>query len=233
VTGQFERTREAYQTLLADDPAYIDQATYDFLLLAERARDRDDGYGVARAAEAALELSPALDLSGLTDHLAEYYENTAAPEQAIAWYERALANAPPDSAPPLLFRIGRLLAERDECARALPYLRGYLTRAPNGPRASDARWNIGSCAYAAARAAHQAGDPARALAQLDVVIALGVPENAVDESWFLKGEILYALGRNDEALAAYQRVLDLNPSREGQLVDRAERQIERIRFGAY
>ena len=231
VTGQFERAREAYQTLLADDPAHIDQAVYDFILLAEQAHARDDGYGVARASEAALELRPALDLTGLTDQLAAYYEQTASPEQAIAWYERALANAPPDSAPPLLFRMGRLLAERGDCTRALPYLRGYLTRAPGGPRASDARWNIGSCAYNAARAAHQGGEPDRALAQLQVVIDLGVPENVVDEAWFMRGDILYALGRNEEALAAYQRVLDLNPSREGQLVDRAERQIERLRFG--
>jgi tetratricopeptide (TPR) repeat protein len=231
VTGQFERAREAYQTLLADDPSHADQAVFDFILLAERARDRDDGYGVARAAEAALALRPALDLTGLTDELAEYYEQTASADQAIAWYERALATASPDSAPGLLFRIGRLLADRDDCARALPYLRAYLGRAPRGPRASDARWNIGNCAYAAARTAHQSGDPERALQQAQVVIDLGVPENLLDEAWFLRGEIFYSLGRNEEAMAAYQRVLDLNPTRTGQLVDRAQRQIDIIRFG--
>lgn len=231
VTGQFERAREAYQTLLADDPSHIDQAVFDYILLAEQARARDDGYGVARAAEAALELRPALDLTGLTDALAEYYEQTASADQAIAWYERALATAPPDSAPALLFRLGRILAERDDCTRALPYLRAYLGRAPSGPRASDARWHIGNCAYAAARAAHQQGDPDRALRQIQTVIELGVPQNVLDEAWFMRGEILYALGRNDEAMAAYQRVLDLNPTRSGQLVDRAQRQLDIIRFG--
>ena len=233
VTGQFDRAREAYETLLADDAAYTDQAAFDFILLAEQARGRDDGYGVAQAAEAALALRPALDLTGLTDQLAEYYEQTASPEQAIAWYERALATAPPDSAPPLLFRMGRLLADREDCDRALPYLRGYLARAPGGPRASDARWNIGNCAYAAARAAHQNGDPNRALQQLQVVIDLGVPENVLDEAWFMRGDIMYALNRREEAMVAYQRVLDLNPSREGQLVNRAQRQLDILRFGSY
>ena len=64
-----------------------------------------------------------------------------------------------------------------------------------------------------------------------MLIDLGVPENLLDEAWFLRGDILYALGRNDEALVAYQRVLDLNPTRSGQLVDRATRQIDIIRFG--
>lgn len=231
VTGQFERTYESYQTLLADDASHIDQAAYDFLLLAEQARERGDGYGVARAAEAALAVRPSLDLTGLSDILARHYEQTTSVDQAIAYYERAIATLPPDSAPPLLFRVGRLLAEREDCARALPYLRGYLARAPRGPRASDARWNIGNCAFAAARAAHVQGDPTRALEQLSVIIGLGMPENLLDQAWFLRGEILYSLGRTDEALACYQRVLDLNPARTGQLVDRAEQQIERIRFG--
>lgn len=232
VTAQFEQAEETYRTLLADDASHTDQAAYDFVLLAERAAARGDGYGVARAAEIALALRPSLELTGLTDHLAAYYEQTASPQQAIGYYERALANAPPDSAPPLLFRMGRLLAEGDDCARAVAYLRAYLVQAPSGPRASDARWNLGTCAFEAARAAHRRGDPARAMQELDVVIDLGVPQNVIDQAWFLRGEILYSLGRQDEAMAAYQRVLELNPSRTGQLVDRAERQIERIRFGS-
>ncbi|HEX6589044.1 MAG TPA: tetratricopeptide repeat protein [Longimicrobiales bacterium] len=231
VTGQFDRAHESYETLLADDPESADQAAYDFVLLAQQARARGDGYGVARAAEAALELRPGLELSGLTDQLASYYEQSASPEQAIAWYERAIANAPPDSAPALMFRLGDLLAERRDCTRAQPYLRGYLSREPRGRHADDARYNIGNCAYEAARAAHQGGDPELALRQIQTLLDLGQPSNLLDEAWFMRGDILFALGRNDEALAAYQRVLDLNPARTGQLVDRAQRQIDIIRFG--
>ena len=233
VTGQFENARESYEILLADDAGATDQAAYDFILLAEQAQERGDGYGVARAAEAALALRPGLELSGLTDQLASFYEQTASPEQAVAWYERAIANASPDSAPPLMFRLGDLLAERDDCRRALPYLRGYLSRAPRGVHATDAQWNIGNCAYEAARAAHQAGDPERAMREIQTLLDLGVPSNLLDEGWFMRGEILYGLGRNEEAMAAYQRVIDLNPTRSGQLVDRAQRQIDIIRFGSY
>lgn len=231
VTGQFERARESYDALLADDPGVADQAAFDFVLLAEQARARGDGYGVARAAEAALALRPGLELSGLTDQLASYYEQSASPEQAIAWYERAIANAPADSAPALMFRLGDLLAERRDCRRALPYLRGYIGREPRGPHVNDARYNIGTCAYEAARTAHQGGDPEGALREIQTLINLGVPSNLLDEAWFMRGDILFALGRNEEALAAYQRVLDLNPARTGQLVDRAQRQIDIIRFG--
>lgn len=233
VTGQFERASEAYETLLADEPESIDQAAYDFVLLAEHARARGDGYGVAKAAEAALALRPGLELRGFTDQLASYYAQGATPEQAIAWYERAIANAPPDSAPPLLFRLGDLLADRGDCGRALPYLRGYLSRDPRGAHVNDARYDIGNCAYEAARNAHQGGDPERALQQIQTLIDLGVPSNLLDEAWFMRGDILFSLDRRDEALAAYQRVLELNPARTGQLVDRAQRQIDIIRFGTY
>lgn len=231
VTGQLERAQESWAGLLASDDAWTDQAVYDYLLVARAARRRGDGYSMARAAEAALELRPGLELGDLADAVAAYYADNAASEQALAYYERALANAPSDSAAAILFRIGRLRAEQNACAAALPYLRAYLARAPDGDDVPDARWHIGNCSFREAQDAHQAGNLTAALPLLRTVTSLGVPSNLQDQAWFMSGDILYALGRADEALRAYQRVLDLNPSRNGALVERAQRQIDRIRFG--
>lgn len=233
VTGQFEETRESYALLLAEDREHVDQAVFDFLELARRARARGDAYGMARAVEQALELRPGLDLGELADALARHYAQNAGTEQALAYYERALSTASADSAGLIMFRIGELRAEQGECATALPYLRTYLSRNPSADQASDARWHIGSCSFRMARAAHQAGNLTDALESLETVIDLGVPENLQDQAWFLYGEILFALGRNDEAMEAYRRVLELNPARTGQLVERAQSQIDRIRFGTY
>jgi tetratricopeptide (TPR) repeat protein len=52
-----------------------------------------------------------------------------------------------------------------------------------------------------------------------------------DQAWFLRGEIHFAIGDRDAALEAYHRVIELNPARTGQLVRRAQRRIDEIRFG--
>ncbi len=70
-----------------------------------------------------------------------------------------------------------------------------------------------------------------ALAHYGRMIDLGEPENLLDRAWFERGEILYNAGRFDEALEAYRTVLERNPSRTGQLVERAQRRIDEIRFG--
>jgi hypothetical protein len=63
------------------------------------------------------------------------------------------------------------------------------------------------------------------------VLELGVPENVQDQAWFERGELLRELNRPQEALEAYHRVLELNPLRTGQLVERTQRRIDEIRFG--
>jgi len=229
--GQLEEAREVYAELIEEDRDLIDQAVYDYLEMASRARERGDPYGMTRAVEAALALRPGLDLGPLSEAVADYYASNASSSQALAFLERSLADAPPDSATQIVFRIGRLRAEGGQCEAALPYLRSYLARAPEGEHASDARWTIGNCAFQAARTAHQAGNLTDALESLETTIELGMPANLQDQAWFLRGDILYALGRNDEALEAYRRVIELNPARTGQLVERAQRQIDRIRFG--
>ena len=70
-----------------------------------------------------------------------------------------------------------------------------------------------------------------ALALFDRVIALGVPENLLDQAYFERGETLYGIGRFDQALESYRQVLERNPTRAGQLVERAQRRIDDIRFG--
>ncbi|MGH7554417.1 MAG: tetratricopeptide repeat protein, partial [Longimicrobiales bacterium] len=81
------------------------------------------------------------------------------------------------------------------------------------------------------RRLRQAGDLELALRRLDTVIELGVPQNIQDQAWFERGETLLALGRPTEALPCYIRVLELNSARTGQLVERAQRRIDELRFG--
>lgn len=230
-TGQLDRAREAYDQLLLRAPEYRDQAILDYLELADRARERGDRFGLAGGIEAALALRPELDVGEYAPQLARYYAEMGNARRSLEFYQRALASASADSTPALLFEIGLSLEGQGNCRAAIGYFMAYRQRVPRGRRTTEATWHAGNCAYELARQSHRAGNLTEALEQLALVTELGQPENIQDQAWFDRGEILYALGRFDEALEAYQRVIDLNRTRGGgQIVERARQRIDDIRF---
>ena len=231
VTGSFERAREAYDRLLTRAPEYTDQAVFDYLLLAERARGRSDRYGMAGAVEAALALRPGLAVSDMAGPLARYYARAGDAERARVYFERALAYAPPDSVPSLLFDFAQFQESQGNCGEALELFSAFRSREPRGERADQARWNIGNCAFLLAREARQAADHARALDLLQITLDLGVPQNLIGQAWFERGEILLELNQRDAALEAYMRVLENARTAGNQLSERARQRIDAIRFG--
>ncbi len=247
-TGQLSRARQTYDPLLQRDSSFADQAVYDYLRLAAEADSAGDRHGVASAIEAALDTEPQLDVSDYAASLARYYAGTGDSERALRFYRRALVDAPSDSLARFLYDVGRIYQAQGDCAAASAYLRPFEQGEPTGADESsgtvsadagalqadgtvggEARWLLGSCEFELARRAHMNGQLDDALRQLGTVLRLGVPQNVQDQGWFERAEILFALGRPDEALAAYYRVLELAPT--GQLAERAQRRIDQIRFG--
>ena len=235
--GQLAEARDTYERLLARSPAYVDQAVYDYLQLVDRAMRRGDDYGVALALGAALALRPELQLPDAMRPVAAFHRESGQLDDALEYYRRALSTLPPDSTPEIVYAIGLLNEELDRCETAMDYYRAFEVQARRqGPRPwrtllGEARWHTGNCAFTLARRAQRQDRTARALEYYDQMIGLGEPENLLDRAWFERGEILYAAGRFDDALAAYRMVLERNPSRTGQLVERAQRRIDEIRFG--
>jgi len=89
-TGQFELAREIYTELIRQSPKWTDQAIFDYVAVANRARDRSDRYGLASAVAAAQELRPGLPLDDFAIPLARYYSTTGDPALALDFYERAI-----------------------------------------------------------------------------------------------------------------------------------------------
>lgn len=230
-TGQFARTHEAYQSLLAFAPQYADQALFDYVTLAHEAGVRGDQYGMAGALEAALEIRPGLPVGDLAAPLARFYASRGEPERALAFYERALAVAPPDSVPDLLFELAELHEERGDCRAAMGYLRAYQERTPLDEQADQVGRRMGGCAWTLAREARAAGDTEMELRYLDMVLDLAVPENLQDQAWFARGELLARLGFRTAALTAFNQVLVLDRGRGGRLAQQARQWIDRLRFG--
>lgn len=231
MTGQFDQAHRYYEELLKEAPEYTDQAVYDYMLLAARSRARGDRFGMANAVDAANALRPGLPLGETSAALARYYAQTGDAERAVDFFERALAEAPSDSIPKLLFELGSVQESRGNCPEAIAAFNAYRTRSPRGPQADEARWHVGNCSYEVGRAALAEERDADALRAFDTVIRLGVPQNLVDQAWFERGELLLEQGRRDAALEAYYRVLERNPGRSNQLTQRAQRRIDELRFG--
>lgn len=231
VTGDFERTRDSYDILLQRAPEYTDQAIYDYLDLARRAQGRSDRFGMAGAVEAALALRPGLPVGDMAAPLARYYARAGDVDGARAFYERALGAAPPDSIPGLLFDFAQFQESQGNCAEAIELFSAFRARRPRGEQSDQARWNIGNCSFALARQARENGEAEKALEHLDVTLELGVPQNLMDQAWFERGEALLELGRRDEAMQAYIRVLENARTTGGALVERARQRIDQLRFG--
>lgn len=231
VLGQFERAHETYQSLLQRAPEHADQAVFDYLALAQRAQQRNDRYGLAGAIEAAIALRPGLPVNDMAAPLARYYARAGEADRAREFFDRALASAPPDSVPSLLFDFAQLQDAQGECVEAIELFNAFRAREPRGERADQARWSTGNCAFQLGRAARSAGDPQRALAYLQVMLDLGVPQNLLDQAWFEQGEALLALDRRDEALEAYVRTLEHVRTAGSPLAERARQRIDELRFG--
>jgi tetratricopeptide (TPR) repeat protein len=231
VTGELARARQYYTELVKRAPEYTDQAVFDYLQLAKQAQARTDRYGLAGAVEAAITLRPGLPVAEMAPGLARYYATTGDSTKALEYYERALGAAPPDSVPGLMFEIATLHETRGNCADAITMFNAFRSRTSDGEKADQARWHVGSCAWQLARRALEAGDTVAALAHIQTVTNLGVPQTVLEEVWFQRGELLLGLGRRDEALDAYVRSLDYNRTGTGQLADRSRRRIDELRFG--
>ena len=228
--GRVDEASDYYTRLLAVDSSYTGQAVADFLSMARRALGEQDRARMARALEQAQAIRPGEIPEDLALPFARYYYELAEYAQALPLFLSVLSSAP-DSVPPVVrFELARSYKELGDCVRALEGFRTYLENRPRGDSVTDARWHAGQCAYRLAREDRLAGRPAEALEKLDLVIELGAPRASLDDAWFDKGELLFSLGRFDEAMAAYEKVLDLNPSRTGRLVRLAEDRIRTIRY---
>ena len=230
VTGQFEPARDSYDQLLSRAPEYLDQAVFDYLDLAQRAEQRADRYGMAGAIEAALALRPGLPVEHMSTALARYYAGTGALDRAVDYFDRALADAPQDSVPGLLYELAEVQQQRGNCRQAVELYDSFRERVPTtDERSLQARYAIGACSWQMAKAA-LATDPDRALYLLETVNEVGAPASVQAEAWFERGELLRGQTRDAEALEAYRRALELARSPRGGLAERARQRIDELRF---
>jgi tetratricopeptide (TPR) repeat protein len=234
--GQLPEMRSLYQDLLPGNPALVDQAVYDFLHVGERAMRRGDVYSATMALDAAFQLRPELSPPAYILPVARFHRQRGTADRAEAYYVRALTTVPPDSAPRILYELGELHEEAGRCDVAVNYFTAFRSQGRQNERRwrtllGEARWHTGNCSFRMAREARERGEATAALGHLETMLGLGEPGHLLDQAWMDRAEILYGIGRFEEALEAYRTVIDRSPTRTGPLVERAQRRIDEIRFG--
>lgn len=234
--GQLPEMQTLYEALLPDRADLVDQAVYDFLYVAERASRRGDTYTAAMALGAARQLRPELRAPAFILPVARFHRQRGETSLAESYYAQALSTVPADSAPLVLYELGVLHEEAGRCDVAVDYLGAFRTQARADEvrwrsLIGEARWHMGNCSFRLAREAREQGDHFVALHHLDIMTGIGEPEHLLDQAWLDRADVLFILGRSEEALDAYRHVVDRSPTRTGPLVERAQRRIDEIRFG--
>jgi len=227
---RLDEAGDYYSRLLAIDSSYADQAVADFHEMAERAAERNDRARLARALEQLEAIRPGAVPLEFSLPFARYYYELGEYANALPLYLSVLAMEADSIEPEVRFEVASVYYELGECGQALIHYGAFLEERGGGVLRGDARWHAGECAYRLAAKDRMAGRPEDALAKYEMVIEFGAPQALLDDAWFERGELLFAVGDFDEAVRSYQEVLDLNPMRTGRRVRLAEDRIRSIRY---
>jgi tetratricopeptide (TPR) repeat protein len=229
--GDVDEALEYYRPLAEDNDRYRHQIASDLVALALDARARGASENMSRSVQPLLDWGFGYVPVDLLLSLARHHTRDGDHGRALSLYLAVLSE---DEAPgpALLYETGRAYEELGGCDRALPFFETYMEEANR--RASDydaARFHYGNCLFVSADEDRASGRPASALTKLNEMVELGVPRTLMSKAHFLRGDMYLSIGDSESALEAYQRVLELNPSRTGAMVREAERRIRQIRFG--
>lgn len=231
VTGDADAAARHYRTLVAVDSAHRYQAAADLTRLAREASRSEGGERLARILEPVLAMGVDLVPRDLRLELARHWAERGEYARALPLFLAARSDSGGLGGRDLYW-TARAFEELGGCREALASFETYLSPdRPEGEEVAGARWHYGNCLYRVARSDWRHGNEETALERLERLIELGVPRTLMDRAQYLKGELLLAEGRPQEALAAYREVLRLDPTRSGSLAQMAEARIVEIRYG--
>ncbi|MDT8369413.1 MAG: tetratricopeptide repeat protein [Longimicrobiales bacterium] len=233
IEGDVDEAAAFYRRAVAADSSWATQAVADLMTLAERAHASNDRFRMASAVDAAREIEPGLGLERLALPLARHHFNNGEYGRALPLYQRALS-AGADSAPEIVFEIGRAHEAIGDCNRALFFFEQFRGAVRSRDR-GEVDWFIGTCSFEVARGLRGAEVVTEetlldALAAVDRTIAVGEPRSLLGRAWFERGEILVDLGRCEEAIESFRTVGTVDGTVADALVTRAQERMDDLRF---
>lgn len=229
--GDVDASLRYFNRLLDMDSTYTYQVAADLVEAATVARDEGALDNMARALQPVQRLGIGQIPEDLKLDLARYYQESGDPGSALPLYLSALGDSEEEPPKRVWFETARSFQELGGCGEALGYYRNFLAGRGQDPgdRAA-AQWEYGTCLLEVAEAEVERGRTGSALANLDLLIELGVPRGVLDRAHFQRGGIRLDNGDAAGAREDYETVLALNPARTGPLVQMAEERLREIRY---
>jgi len=228
--GRVDEARDFYRRVVEADSRFHDQAVSDLILLARRADEVGDRYGLAGALELALELEPGIGVGSLALPLARYYSDNGEFERALPFFQRAVVDMSESDAGTVYYDIGLAYEELGECSRAISFFDQSRAGASRNRR-SEVDWHLGNCSFQMGQTMRREGRDDEALRYLNRTASLGEPRNLLPQVHFERGEVLASRGECTAAVEAFRQAIVESGSGGGPLVPRAEQRIDEIRFG--
>jgi len=139
--------------------------------------------------------------------LGDLYDDHGRPELGVEHYRRALAIVPGDLA--AAYGLGSALTKLNRLPEGIADFRRVLT-GPRIPRSGETVEMLASVHSNFANALARTGDYAEAIEHYRAAIGLE-PRGGQGSDQFNLGLVLDALGRHDEALDAFEQVIEANP----------------------
>ncbi len=227
--GRIDEAGDFYHQAVDEDAGFADQAVSDMVRLARAARERDDLFGLASAMETAMSFRPGITLEDMALPLARHYHSSGEFATALPYFQASIASGLGDTIPDVLFEAASAYDEVGDCRRALLYYEDYR-RLISRYRRLEVDWKIGSCSFRLAQELRSVGEDEEALDRIERTIALGEPISDQVRAYFEKGEILFDLGRCEEAMDAFLQVRRVDQTGTSPLVERAQWRYDELRF---
>ncbi|MEA2062948.1 MAG: tetratricopeptide repeat protein [Gemmatimonadota bacterium] len=210
--GDFLQAKNYYdQYFKATDAEPDPGVLLDYFQIAVKRGEAGDMATMVQALEEILEIDGSYSLGRYFFDLGEYYFQQSDFTKAIVYFLRGLPlKVEVGNREVYLFHLAQSYEKLEDYFNAYLYFDQFLTLFPESPMKEQALWHRGNCCYPLARQLNDQGQYDQALFYLELIITQGQPQHYIDDACFLKGEILLALNRPDEARSSYQRVLKLN-----------------------
>ena len=204
----------------------------DYLQIAAERGRAGDTTTMVRALEEILQIDPYYSLGRYYFDLGEFYYDHADYRKSIAYYLHGMPlHGELNNKAQHLFYLAESYEKLEDYFYAFLYFDQFVILYPDHLQVEQARWHRGSSCYPLAQEMFEQGDIEQSFYYLDQIISSGQPQHLVDDAYFLKGEILRADKRLEEAKQAFRQVLKLNRYYwKEKIAEQARMRIEEIDF---
>ena len=223
--GYYKKISSLYKMLLSNRVyanIYTD-SVYSFALKMQSMKN--DSIAIGLMSEI-LNSNPNFNMKGEYTYIVNYYKNSPNELYATKIIKEILPGIKSKSLKITLYKdIIDVYEDLKINILAFQYSQKAIEEVGDDP---DILYRYGDISYKIAKNKFESNDYSAALFYVNKTISAGLPESIQDDAFLLKGKIYFKEKLYKKAMLAFNRVLELNPYRQGVTVKSAQKYINEI-----